>query len=159
MELITGISIVSLTLFWPFRLVSLVLGLLVYFPISLGNPTLHRQRTQRVFLKYLTKKWNRRAEHGCATYTAKDNERVLHITSFDPEKIIFLNNCCRCCWSLEAGQAGLAMSPLPRLPRLPLAPLLESGGRSLAVLCPGLCVECVWWLSTTESFSLVRRSF
>ena len=158
MELITGISIVSLTLFWPFRLVSLVLGLLVYFPISLGNPTLHRQRTQRVFLKYLTKKWNRRAEHGCATYTAKDNERVLHITSFDPEKIILLNNCCRCCWSLEAGQAGLAMSPLPRLRCI--APLLESGGRSLVVLCPGQWRQFVWWLSTIESFSLVvRRSF
>ena len=60
----------------------------------------------------------------------------------------------RCCWSLGAQSAPSSVTRLRCI-----AHLLESGGRSLVVLCQDQWRECVWWLSTTKSFSLVRGSF
>ena len=92
-----------------------------------------------------------RGKHGCTSFLSQDNERV----NFNWTMLKHSKNNCRCCWSLEAGP--MTIMPLP--PLRCIAPLLESGGRSLVVLCQGQWLECVWWLSTTESFSLVRRSF
>ena len=95
-----------------------------------------------------------RGDHGCTSFVSKDNERVsIYIDIlFDYHKTLLPF---RCCWSLGAGT--LTGSPFQLLRYI--APLLESGGRSLVGLCPGQWLQCEWWLSTTESFSLVRSSF
>ncbi len=95
-----------------------------------------------------------RYHHGCTSFLAQDyTERVKVYFNIYLMKLIIYPF--RCCWSLGAG--NLAICPLPLLSCIAL--LLESGGRSLEVLYPGQCGECVWRLFTTESFSLVRNAF
>ena len=76
--------------------------------------------------------------HGCSSFLSRDNERVKFL--FEVNKENTLNPLCRFFWSPEAGSQ--TMSPLPRLKCI--APLLESGERSLVVLCQGLWLMFVW---------------
>ena len=66
-----------------------------------------------------------------------------------------LQSFARSCWLLVAMTPTISSS----LALKHTAPRLESGRRSLVVLCPGQCLETEWWLSITESSFLVWRLF